>query len=174
MACLCKARYELLTTSLVSARGRAPAQPACPGPAGPVWFPLGPSRKSQHDSKLPGPEEQGPPPRSPPRHLAPPNFPALLRQNVPMNTRTYCSAQSLRMVTHSLLGAALGLLVGGGQVKQCVDEVQNRVVMRGTCRRRNARPILQGRWDSNRQKKKVKCNYFSLSCHCSFGFQPCG
>lgn len=49
-------------TSLVSARGQAPAQTACLSPAGPAHLPLGPSRKSQHDSKLPGPGEWGAPP----------------------------------------------------------------------------------------------------------------
>lgn len=46
-----------LATSLVSARGQALAQTACLSPAGLAWLPLGPSRKSQHDSKLPGPGE---------------------------------------------------------------------------------------------------------------------
>lgn len=72
VACLCKARYELLTTSLVSARGRAPAQPACLSPVGPAWLPLGPFRKSQHDSKLPGPGEQGAPASHPKLPSPPP------------------------------------------------------------------------------------------------------
>lgn len=46
-----------LATSLVSARGQAPAQTACLGPAGSARLPLGPSRKSQRDSKLSGPGE---------------------------------------------------------------------------------------------------------------------
>lgn len=53
----------------------------------------------------------------------------------------------------SQLCAVLGLLLGGGQVKQCVDKVQSRVV-RGT-RRRNARSVLHKTRtkDWNRQKR---------------------
>ena len=86
-----------LATSSVSARGQAPAQTACLGPAGSARLPLGPSRKSQHDSKLPGAGERG---ASTPPRMCPQT-----------HTHTHCSAHSLwtmRQPTPSFTWAYFG------------------------------------------------------------------
>lgn len=73
----------------------------------------------------------------------------------------------------SQLCAVLGLLLGGGQVKQCVDKVQTRVV-RGT-RRRNTRSVQHTTRtrDSNRQGR---LNVIILVCPftAALAFSPVG
>lgn len=123
---LCKGEVRTaLATSLVSARGQALAQTTCLSPAGPAQLPLSPSRKSQHDSELPGPGERG-------------ALPTPIRMC--QWTHTHIAQPNPYGWWDSQRCALLGLILGGGQAKQCVDKVQSRVV-RGT-QRRSKRSVL--------------------------------
>lgn len=98
VACLCKGSYSMNRSPPAWCQQEAEllhSLPACVQLAKPDSLQALPGRASMIQSFLVQ-QNKVPPPHAP-------NFPALPLQNLPMNTRTYCSAQSLRMVRRPTL-----------------------------------------------------------------------